>query len=124
VIASRSPILLIDPAGVAVTVADMAEVADAPGGAGVATGDAPDTVVGATTATPPPGVNTPGIDAAMLATIASSIKRTLASSMEQQRADFAKFTTQQNSRLEILTSTVVESTLKVNHNHGHLEEII
>ena len=43
--------------------------------------------------------------------------------MEQQRANFAKFTTQQNSRLEILTLTVVELTSKVDHNHGRLEEI-
>ncbi len=54
VIASGSPILLTNPAGVAVTAADTAEVADAPGGPGVATSDAPGTVVGATTATPPP----------------------------------------------------------------------
>ncbi len=60
-IASGSPILLTDSAGIAVTAANTAEVADAPGGPGVATGNAPGTVVGATTATPPPVSIPPGL---------------------------------------------------------------
>jgi hypothetical protein len=60
VIASRSLILLTNPAGIAVMVADTAEVVDAPG-PGVATGNAPGTVAGATTATPHPVSIPPGL---------------------------------------------------------------
>ncbi len=62
-IEQRSPILLTDPAGVDAMAMDTAEVADASGGPGVVTGNAPNTVVTGA----PPDVNTPGTKAALMA---------------------------------------------------------
>jgi hypothetical protein len=89
-----SPILLTNPAGIDAMTTDTAEVADASSGPGMATGNAPDTVVTAAL----PDVNTPGTKAALMADFALLLE---------------KHVYPINSRLEELNS-------KIASNRGHI----